>query len=144
MRIINKRAKFEYALTDDALEAGVVLSGSEAKSVRNNRVDLSQAHIKDIHGELFLINANIPTEAKNHNPTRMRKLLLHRSEILSLLTKSKQQKLILIPLSMYNRGRFFKIVIGLGKPKRKFEKREYLKKRDTNRDIQEEFKDKFR
>lgn len=142
MKIVNKRAKYEYALTDDVIEAGVMLTGAEAKAVRENRADLSQAHVRDLKNELFLINANIPTNIPKHNPTRMRKLLLHRSEIVSVLTKSKQFKLNLVPISLYNRGRFFKLEVGLGKPKRKFEKREDIKKKDIKRDLAQEFRGK--
>ncbi len=140
MRIFNKRARYLYQIQEAEIEAGLVLTGAEAKSLREGRGDLSQAHIRLIADGLYLINANVPTNNPQNPPTRMRKLLLNKHEIVSLTTKMKQQKLILVPLAVYNRGRLFKLEVGLGKPKRKFEKREYLKEKDLKRDIQKELK----
>lgn len=141
MRIFNKRAKFEYELTGEKVEAGLSLRGAEAKSIRENRADLSQSHVRIMGTEAFLINANIPVSGtKDNDPTRIRKLLLHRGEILSLLTKSKQKKLQIVPLSLYNKGRLIKLGLELGKPKRKFEKKEAIKRHDIDRDIEKEFK----
>lgn len=141
MRIFNKRAKFEYELTGEKVEAGLSLRGAEAKSIRENRADLSQSHVRIMGTEAFLINANIPVSGtKDNDPTRIRKLLLHKGEILSLLTKSKQKKLQIVPLSLYNKGRLIKLGLELGKPKRKFEKKEAIKRHDIDRDIEKEFK----
>src|SRR5688572_15313723 len=135
MRIFNKRAKFEYELTGEKLEAGLSLRGAEAKSIRENRADLSQAHVRIMGNEAFLINANIPVPGmKEYNSTRVRKLLLHKSEILSFLTKAKQKKLQIVPISLYNKGRLIKLALELGKPKRKFEKKEAIKRHDIDRD----------
>lgn len=141
MRIFNKRANFEYALTGDRIEAGVSLLGAEAKALRDGRADISQAHVRVLNGEAFLINANIPaTGLANYNPTRMRKLLLHRNEILSIGTKMKQQNLNLVPVSIYNKRRLIKVSLALGKPKRKFEKKESIKRKDLERELEQEFK----
>lgn len=148
MRIFNKRAKFEYELTGEKVEAGLSLRGAEAKSIRENRADLSQAHVRIMGTEAFLINANIPVPGmKDYDSTRIRKLLLHKGEILSLLTKAKQKKLQIVPISLYNatrpdgrQGRLIKLELELGKPKRKFEKKEAIKRHDIDRDIQKEFK----
>lgn len=141
MRIFNKRAKFEYELTGEKVEAGLSLRGAEAKSIRENRADLSQSHVRIMGNEAFLINANIPVSGTKHtNPTRIRKLLLHRGEILSLLTKAKQKKLQIVPISLYNKHRLIKLELELGKPKRKFEKKEAIKRHDIDRDIEKEFK----
>lgn len=141
MRIFNKKAKFEYELTGEGVEAGLSLLGIEAKSVREGRADLSQSAIRILGDEIFLINANIPASGiQKYNPTRMRKLLLHRGEILSLITKMKQRKLQIVPLRMYNKGRLIKLYLELGKAKRKFEKKESIKRHDINRDIQRELK----
>src|SRR3989344_6278614 len=141
MRIFNKRAKFEYELTGEKVEAGLSLRGAEAKSIRENRADLSQSHVRIMGTEAFLINANIPVlGTKDNYPTRIRKLLLHKGEILSLLTKSKQKKLQIVPLSLYNKGRLIKLGLELGKPKRKFEKKEAIKRHDIDRDIEKELK----
>lgn len=141
MRIFNKRAKFEYELTGEKVEAGLSLRGAEAKSIRENRADLSQSHVRIMGTEAFLINANIPVSGtKDNDPTRIRKLLLHKGEILSLLTKSKQKKLQIVPISLYNKHRLIKLGLELGKPKRKFEKKEAIKRHDIDRDIEKEFK----
>lgn len=141
MRIFNKRAKFEYELTPEKVEAGVSLRGIEAKSLRENRGDISQAHVKIMSGEAFLINANIPASGiEKYDATRIRKLLLHKRELISLETKMKAKKLQLVPIVLYNKGRLIKLSLSLGKPKRKFEKKESLKKADIKRDIEREFR----
>lgn len=141
MKIYNKKAKFEYELTGEGVEAGISLKGIEAKSVREGHADLSQAAARILNGEAYLINASIPAPGmQKYDPTRMRKLLLHKKEIISILTKSKQQKLQIVPISMYNKGRLIKVFLELGKSKKKFEKKEAIKRRDINRDIEKEFK----
>ncbi len=141
MKIVNKKAKFEYELTGEGVEAGVSLLGAEAKSVREGRADISQAAIRILKDEAYLINANIPAQGiQKYDSTRMRKLLLHRSEILSLITKMKQKKLQIVPLRVYNKGRLIKIYLELGKGKRKFQKKESIRRHDINRDIERELK----
>lgn len=143
MRIFNKRAKFEYQLTGEKVEAGLSLRGAEAKSIRENRADLSQAHVRVLGDEAFLVNANIPVPGlQNYDPTRIRKLLLHKREILALVTKSKQKKLQIVPIMLYNKGRLVKLLLELGNPKRKFEKKEAIKRKDIQRDVDLEFKNK--
>lgn len=138
MKISNKRARFEYELTE-RLETGVVLNGGEAKAVRGGRIDISRSFAKIIGQELYLINANIPVAGKkDYNSTRSRKLLAHKNEILALETKAKQQKLTIVPVSMYNKGRLIKVELALGKPKRKFEKKESIKRRDIERELARE------
>lgn len=140
MQIFNKRAKYEYEITPEKVEAGVSLKGIEAKSLRDGRGDLSQSHVRIMENEVYLINANIPANSPNYNPTRIRKLLLHRKEIISIRTKIKQQKLVLVPLKLYNKGRLIKLELALGKPKRKFEKKDAIKKRDIEMDIKRELR----
>lgn len=140
MRIFNKKAKFNYTLEGDKFEAGISLTGGEAKSVREKHADISNAEIKILSGEVYLINANIPTLGAKLDPTRSRKLLLHRNEVISIATKVKQRKLTILPISLYNKGRLIKLELALGKPKKKFEKREEIKRRDINREIEKEFK----
>jgi SsrA-binding protein len=141
MRIFNKRARFEYELTGEKVEAGLSLRGAEARAIREGHADLSQAHIRILNGEAFLINANVPvTGLQNYDSTRIRKLLLHKKQIVSLLTKSKQQKLQIVPLSLYNKKRLIKVGLELGKAKRQFEKKEAIKRRDIDRDIEKEFR----
>ncbi|OGM88519.1 SsrA-binding protein, partial [Candidatus Woesebacteria bacterium RIFOXYD1_FULL_43_18] len=135
MKIFNKKARFEYELTGEGVEAGISLLGAEAKSVREGRADISQSAVRILGDEAYLINANIPAEGvQKYDSTRIRKLLLHRGEILSLITKIKQKKLQIVPVRVYNKGRLIKLYLELGKAKRKFEKKETLKRRDINRD----------
>jgi len=140
MQVINKKASFEYELTSEKIETGIVLKGIEAKAFRDGRVDISQSYAKVINGEIFLINANIPAEGKWYEPTRMRKLLLHKNEILSLVTKMKQKKLQIVPTIMYNSKYRIKLELVLGVPKRKFDKKESIKKKDVERDLDRELR----
>ncbi len=144
MQIFNKKASFEYELTPERIEAGLSLRGSEAKSIREGRGDLSQSHTRILGGEAFLVNANIPAPGiQNYNPTRIRKLLLHKNQIVSLETKMKQLRLQIVPIKLYNKGRLVKLEVALGKPKRKFEKKEAIKKHDIERDVEKEFRGKL-
>jgi len=139
MKITNKRANFEYELENERIEAGVSLSGGEAKAIRTVHADLSQSVARIVGGEVWLINANIPVlGAKNYISTRSRKLLLHKGEILSISTKMKQRRLTLVPLKLYTTGRLIKLELALGKPKRKFEKKEAIKRKDIEREIARE------
>lgn len=140
MKIFNKRAKFEYKLEEERLEAGLSLSGGEAKSVRTGHADLSQAYAKILNAEVYLINANIPVPGAKYEPTRTRKLLMHKKEIASLWVKMKQRKLTLVPVKLYTKARLIKCELALGKSKRQFEKRETIKRRDIDREIQQELK----
>lgn len=143
MNIFNKRARFEYDLMGEGVEAGISLLGAEAKSVREGRADISQSAVRILGDEAYLINANIPASGlQKYNPTRARKLLLHRGEILSLITKMKQKKLQIVPIRVYNKGRLIKLYVELGRAKRKFEKKEAIKRHDINREIERELKGK--
>ena len=140
MRILNRKAKFNYFLYE-RLEAGISLLGGEAKAVRGGKVDLSQSYVKLIDNQAFLVNANIPIEGKkDYESTRSRKLLLHKDQIVSLKTKIKTKRLTVVPVRMYNKGRLLKVEIALAKSKRKFEKKEAIKRKDIEREIEEEFK----
>lgn len=141
MSIVNKKANFTYILEPERVEAGLSLTGAEAKAVRLGHADLSDSHAKIINGEAFLINAKIyPQNIKGTDTTRMRKLLLHKSEIISLETKMKQKKLTFVPIKLYTKGPLVKLELRLGKPKRKFEKREALKERDLKRELAKEIR----
>jgi SsrA-binding protein len=142
MKVFNKRARFEYELTPEKVEAGIVLKGIEAKSFRDNRIDLSQSHVRVLNGEVYLINANIPAKGiQKYEPTRMRKLLLHKNEILALVTKTKQKKLQIVPTMMYNKARRIKLELTLGKSKRQFEKKDSIKQKDIEREVERDLKD---
>ncbi len=140
MKIFNKRANFDYQI-EEKLEAGISLNGGEAKAVRTGHLNLTNSFAKIIGDEAYLINANVPINgALNYNPTRSRKLLLHKKQIYQILAKSKAKNLTFVPISMYTKGRLIKVELGLGKSKKKFEKKESLKKRDQKREIEKEFK----
>jgi len=138
--VFNRRAKFNYHLYD-RFEAGIVLIGAEVKAVRTGNADISQSHAKFIGNELFLINASIPVPGKkDYSPTRPRKLLTHKSEARSLLSKLKAKKLTLVPTKMYTKGRLIKLELALAKFKRQAQKRDSLKKKDLERDIARDLK----
>ncbi len=142
MRIFNRRARFKYQVLDK-LEAGIVLTGAEIKSIRSGRVDLSQSFARITNGEAFLVNANIipwiGTE-KLVDPRRTRKLLLKKNQILNLQGKIEGANLTLAPLSIYLKGNLAKVEIGLVKAKNKFDKRANLKKETVKRDIERELR----
>lgn len=141
MKILNRKAKFDYELTGEGFEAGISLKGMEAKLIREGRGDLSQSFVKIVGNEAFLLNANIPFAGNSgYDPTRARKLLLHKSEIITITTKAKQRKLQIVPIRLYNKGRLIKLYCELGKSRRKFEKKESIKRHDISRDIEREFK----
>lgn len=140
MRVINRRARYNYRLFDK-YEAGVSLTGVEVKAIRNGRANISSAYARIINSEIYLVNANIQAKGvKDYDPLRTRKLLLNKAEIISIQTKIKQKKLTLVPTKLYTRGRLIKIEIALAKTKRKFEKKEAIKKKDIEREIAKELK----
>lgn len=134
----NRRARFEYEVLD-TLECGIVLFGSEVKSLRGGKMSLEEAFGRVKDEELWLMNCEIPEykEASllNHQPKRPRKLLLHRREVHKFAARASEQGLTLIPLKFYfSKGRV-KVLMGLCKGKKKHDKRETIKKRDSQRDI---------
>ena len=143
MRIINKKAKFNYNLSE-RFEVGIVLTGAEVKALKTGRADLSNSYAKIVGGEAYLVNANIPAQGvQNYDATRSRKLLLHKNELISLGTKMKQKQLTLVPIRVYTKGRLVKAEIALAKSKRKFEKKESIKKKDIEREIEKELRGKI-
>ncbi len=135
----NKRARHDYHIVD-TWEAGIVLTGSEVKSLRNGKANISDAYgiVKD--GEVHLLNLHIsPYEQAsffNHEPTRTRKLLLHKREIKKMIGSVERQGLTLVPLELYFKKGKAKVVIGLGKGKKLFDKRADEKLRDDQREMQ--------
>ena len=135
----NKRAYFDYNILEK-YEAGIVLYGYEVKAVKLGHISLQGSYVVIKNSETFLLNmhvsayqaANMP---KDYDPTRSRKLLLKHSEVNSLIGKSKAQGLTLLPLSVYTKRGKIKIEIGLAKSKKKYEKRELIKKRDIEREM---------
>ncbi|TQS74775.1 SsrA-binding protein SmpB [Ornithinibacillus gellani] len=143
----NKKASHDYFI-EETYEAGIVLQGTEIKSIRAGRVNLKDSHARINRGEVELINLHIaPYEQGNrfnHDPTRTRKLLLHRKEIDKLIGLTQQQGYALVPLRIYIKNGFAKVLIGLGKGKKKYDKREDLKQKQMKRDIDRALRDKDR
>lgn len=140
----NRKAHFNYEILEK-YEGGIELSGSEVKSIRAGRMSLEGAFVIVRGGEVFLINANIPPyQAKNAPPyfdeLRNRKILLTKKEIRELVDTEKNKSLTIVPLSLYNKGRKIKISIALAKGKKKYDKRETIKKRETDREIRRSLK----
>lgn len=143
MEILNRSARYNYQLFD-RIEAGVELTGAEVKSLFLGQASLEQAYVKFVGNELFLLNAHIHpykfADVAKIDPKRTRKLLLHRKELAALASKVKQKNLILVPVAWYNKGRQIKLEIALAKGKKKWEKREAIKKADLARETEEELK----
>jgi len=140
----NRKARFDYEILEK-YEAGIEFLGTEVKSVRGGRMSLEGAFVIIRGGEAFLINANIPPyQAKNappdYDPLRNRKLLLTKKEIAELSGSEKNKSLTIVPISVYNKNRKIKVGIALVKGKKKFDKRETIKKRDTDREIRRTLK----
>ena len=140
----NRKARFNYEFLEK-YETGIELVGTEVKSVRSGQMSLEGAFVIIRGGEAFLINSNIPPfQPKNapldYDPLRNRKLLLTKKEIKELSENEKNKSLTIVPISVYNKNRKIKLEIALAKGKKKFDKRETIKKRETDREIRREYK----
>ena len=140
----NRKARFDYEILEK-YEAGIELLGTEVKSVRGGQMSLEGAFVIVRGGEAFLINSNIPpyqvkNAPKDYDPLRNRKILLTKKEISDLAGSEKNKSLTIVPISVYNKGRKIKVESALVKGKKKFDKRETIKKRDTDREIRREYK----
>jgi len=137
MEIVNKKAYFNYFI-DSELEAGIVLKGTEIKSVRKGTVNLTDSYIRIKKNEAYIINMFIDKYDEgnifNHEPTRERKLLLHKKEIKRLLELTSRDGYTLVPVKLYIKNDKAKISIGIAKGKKLYDKRETIKKRDLERD----------
>lgn len=139
----NKKAYFDYNLFDK-FEAGIALFGTEIKSIRKNGANLKDSYVKITDNlEAVLINCHISAyefgNINNHEPKRDRKLLLNKKEILKILNKMKQEKYTVVPTQMYFSGKWAKIEIALAKGKKLFDKRETLKKKDIERNLERSY-----
>jgi SsrA-binding protein len=137
----NKKAYFEYQILKK-IEAGIILTGQEVKSSRLGRMSLIGSYVVLREGEVYLVGTNIPPyQPKNittdYNPGQPRKLLLKKAEIEYLIGKTKEKGLTLVPLRVYTNKRKIKLEIGIAKGKKKRDKREEIKKRETRRDMRE-------
>ena len=145
MKISNPSAFHEYTI-DERFEAGINLYGHEVKAVRLGHADLTGSFVRIIGSEAYLVNAKIYpyqfARPEGYDQKRTRKLLLHKKEIISLKSKIDSEKLTIVPISLYNTRRLIKAELALGKPKKQFEKKEALKRKDIERDVEAELQDK--
>ena len=142
----NRKARFNYEILEK-YEAGIELLGTEVKSVRGGQMSLEGAFVIVRGGEVYLINTNIPpyqikNAPKDYDPLRNRRLLLTKKEIAELAGSEKNKSLTIVPISVYNKNRKIKVEIALVKGKKKFDKRDVIKKRDTDRELRREYKDR--
>ena len=143
MEIINKRANFDYFI-EDQYEAGVVLTGTEIKSIRNGNCKIKDCYGIVKNGEVFLLNMYIGEYKEgnifNHDTNRSRKLLLNKKEIKKISQEIELNGLTLIPLKGYFKGSKFKILLGVCRGKKNFDKRETIKNRDIEREVKKRLK----
>jgi len=136
----NRKARFEYEI-QNTMEVGIVLKGTEVKSIRAGQINLTESFCRvDDHLQVYLLNAHVSQydfgNIHNHDPLRPRRLLLHRSEIRRLYGQVKEQGLTLIPIKIYLKGGIIKMELALGRGKKMYDKRQTMKKRDAERDVE--------
>ena len=141
----NKKASHDYFI-EETIEAGMVLTGTEIKSVRNARVQLKESYVSIRGGEAWIRNMHISPFDQgnrfNHDPLRARKLLLHKKQISELLGAVKRDGYTIVPLKMYIKDGYAKLLIGLGKGKKDYDKRNDMKKKEAKREMERTFKAK--
>jgi SsrA-binding protein len=139
----NRKAYHNYHISD-SLEAGIALTGTEIKSIRAGRVSLADAYVKPEGGELWLMNAHIARydagSYMSHQPTRSRKLLLHRKQIENLTSKVQERGFTLLPLRIYIKDSLAKVEVALGRGKRQYDKRAAIARHDADREIERAIK----
>jgi len=135
---VNRRARYEYHV-EEAIEAGIVLTGSEVKALREGKVNLKDSHARIERGEVWLWNVHVspygPASQFGHDPTRTRKLLLHANEIERLQGKVKERGLTLVPLRMYFKNGRAKVELALVRGKKQHDKREAIREREVRREV---------
>ncbi|PWW29576.1 SsrA-binding protein SmpB [Cytobacillus oceanisediminis] len=141
----NKKAYHDYSI-EETYEAGIVLQGTEIKSIRAGKVNLKDSYARIQNNEIYLFGMHVsPYEQGNrynHDPLRTRKLLLHRKEINKLIGDSKEIGYSLVPLKMYLKNGYAKVLLGLAKGKKKYDKREDLKKKEAKREVERAFRER--
>jgi SsrA-binding protein len=141
---VNRRARFDYDIVDE-VEAGLVLTGTEVKSLREGKASLAEAFATIRHGEAWLVQAHIAQYAfgnrANHDPTRQRKLLLHRHEIEQLAAFTQEQGRTLVPMKLYWKDGRAKVLLGLARGKAQYDKRAAMAERDAERQMQRALRD---
>lgn len=147
MEILNRKARHDYFIEEE-YECGIVLTGTEIKSIRDGKANIKDSYAIIRKNELFLLNMFISHYKEgnifNHNETRTRKLLMHRKEILKLNDKITLQGYTLIPLKVYFKSNKAKVLLGLCKGKKNYDKRESIKERDIKRQLDKDTKAKYR
>ena len=143
MEILNRKARFDYNI-ESTLEVGIVLQGTEINSVRSGKANIKDSYAIVKNDELYLLNAHIAEYEQgnrfNHEENRTRKLLAHKSEIKKLKNKLDLEGYTLIPLKLYFKNGNLKVLIGLAKGKKNYDKKEAIKERDIKREMEKEFK----
>ena len=143
MEINNRKAKFDYTILEE-IEAGMVLKGTEVKSIKDGKANIKDSYAIIKNGVVYLLNMHISEYKEgnifNHEETRTRKLLLHKKEILKLRDKVDLQGLTLIPLKVYFKKNKAKVLLGLAKGKKTYDKRESIKERDIKRNLEKNYK----
>ncbi len=143
MEIVNRKAKYNYQIFE-TIEAGIVLTGTEIKSLKMGKANIKDSYARIKNNEIFLINMHISSYENgnifNHDETRERKLLLHKKEILKFRDKIKLEGYTIVPLKVYLKNGRAKVLIGLAKGKKNYDKREDIKKRDIERSIKARLK----
>lgn len=143
----NKKARHDY-FVEDSFEAGIVLHGTEVKSLRQGHCSIKESFVDIDNGEVFIHQMHISPYEKgnifNKDPLRVRKLLLHKSEINKLIGKTKEKGMAIVPLKVYFKGSLVKVEIGLAKGKKLYDKRQDIAKKDQRREAERDFKMKLR
>lgn len=139
----NKKASYDFEILD-TLEAGLILTGPEVKSIRNRSIKLSGGYVTFHKGRPYLINAQIPryryARIPHYDPERSRELLLTKKERQRLMQKSEEEGLTIVPLSVYTRGRRIKLLIGIARGKKRYDKRRVIKEREGEREVRRALK----
>ncbi len=134
----NRRARYEYDILDE-LQCGIVLTGSEVKSIRNSKISIEEAYARVRDGELWLVGADIAVYPQatvmNHEPKRTRKLLMRKQELRKVLESATQKGLTLVPLAVYFSRGFVKVTVAVAKGRKLHDKREALKRKEDTREI---------
>jgi SsrA-binding protein len=143
----NKKAGFEFFITE-TYEAGLQLLGTEVKSLKDGGGSITDSFAKFKKGELFVYNMNIPPYSfgniMNHEPERLRKILMHKKELLKMRRLQEQQGFVIIPLKLYIKNGLIKLEIGIGKGKKLYDKRQSIRKKEDNRLMRRSLKQTFR
>jgi len=145
MKIINRSASYDYNLFEK-FEAGITLNGAEVKAIRLGQANINGSFVRIVGIEAYLVNAKIfpykYARPEGYDETRSRKLLLHKKEILAIKSKAEGEGLTVVPLSLYIKNRLIKLELALAKGKKKFEKKESIKRKDILRDVEAEMSPK--